>query len=190
MAYSRRQPRHHYTYQDYLQFEKESGSKHEFENGEIHAMAGGTKRHNALAFRVGAALAEMQGQCTGFQSDQRIRVRNNVIDRAFYPDVSVVCGGIESDGDDQDAIVNPTLIVEVMSPTTEDYDRSDKWEAYQMIPSLKEYVLVTQQNPRIERYRRNADGGWQYWDAHEGTIELTTGAVLDIAALYRDLPEP
>jgi Uma2 family endonuclease len=185
----RRQPRHHYTYEDYLEFEKGSGSKHEFENGEIFAMAGGTKRHNALAFRVATAMASMHGRCTGFQSDQRIRIRNNVVDKAVYPDVSVVCGKIESDAADRDAIVNPILIVEVMSPSTEEYDRGDKWEAYQMIPSLEEYVLVSQGGPRIERYRRNAEGGWQYWDAHEGRIELTIGAVLDIAQLYRELPE-
>jgi Uma2 family endonuclease len=189
MPYLNRRPRHHHSYEDYLALEEASASKHEFENGEIVALAGASKRHNALAFRIAAAMASMPGGCTGFQSDQRVRIRNNLIDKAVYPDVSVVCGPIASDPADPDAITNPTAIVEVLSPGTEEYDRGDKWEAYQMLPSLQEYVLVSQDASRIERYRRREAGGWEYDSANEGAIVLKTGTALDLAQLYRDLPE-
>src|SRR5262249_18436589 len=147
-------PRHRYTYDEYLVYERDSALKHEFVDGEILAMAGGSRRHNALALRAGSALE--QGRKTGchaFQSDQRIRVL--ATGRTTYPDVSVVCGSIEGDPAEPGGptITNPTLIVEVLSPSTEAADRGPKWVDYQLVPSLKEYVLVSQFEPRVERYR-------------------------------------
>ncbi|TMQ14517.1 MAG: Uma2 family endonuclease [Deltaproteobacteria bacterium] len=99
---------------------------------------------------------------------------------------------IKIEGDPADAtgdtITNPTLIIEVLSPTTEQYDRGEKWEHFQRIPSLQEYVLVSQSKPRVERYRRLATGGWEYDVATEGTVQLVSGAVIDLAKLYADLP--
>ena len=87
------------------------------------------------------------------------------------------------------AITNPTLIVEVLSPSTEEVDRSSKWQDYQLIPSLQEYVLVSQAQPRIETYRRLGSERWEYLDAREGLVKLASGATLDLSVLYRDLPE-
>ncbi|TMQ08025.1 MAG: Uma2 family endonuclease [Deltaproteobacteria bacterium] len=184
-----RPARHRYSYDEYLAYERDSGRKHEYDGGDILAIVGGSPRHNALALRIGTALENTRKPgCVAFQSDQRIRVL--ATGKATYPDVSMVCGSIEGDPADAtgDTITNPTLIIEVLSPTTEQYDRGEKWEHFQRIPSLQEYVLVSQSKPRVERYRRLATGGWEYDVATEGTVQLVSGAVIDLAKLYADLP--
>ena len=164
--------------------------KHEYDDGEIVAMAGSSPRHNALALRIGVALeSSRRPGCIAFQSDQRIRVL--ATGKATYPDVSMVCGPIEGDPRDPtgQTITNPTLIVEVLSPTTEHVDRGNKWQHYQRIPSLQEYVLVSQSHrargvvpppavrrvgvPRRDRGRRAAP------------LRVT----LDLARLYAELPD-
>lgn len=180
--------RHHHTYEEYLAFERASETKHEFVAGEIFAMAGGNARHSALAFRIGGALYNaLPAGCTAFQSDMRLRVL--ATGRATYPDVSMVCGQVEFDPADprQTTITNPTLIVEVLSPTTEEVDRGDKWRDYQRIASLREYVLVSQE-PRIEVYRRRSSGDWDYIDVREGVVTLASGPIVDLAILYSNLP--
>jgi len=189
-AGSPRWTRHRYTYEEYLAYERDSGLKHEFDDGAILAMAGGSRRHNALASRVSAALeAGRRPGCVAFQSDQKVRVL--ATGRATYPDASLVCGAIEGDPLDPSGatITNPDLIVEVLSVSTEEEDRGNKWQHYQLIPSLKEYVLVSQTQPRIESYRRLPSGAWEYRDTTEGTIQLATGPALDLAALYAGLPD-
>jgi Uma2 family endonuclease len=183
-------PRHRYSYAEYLAYERDSGLKHEFEDGAIVAMAGGSRRHNALASRVTAALeSAREPGCVAFQSDQRVRVL--ATGKATYPDASMVCGPIEGDPADPSGatITNPVLIVEVLSPSTEQEDRGNKWQHYQLIPSLAEYVLVSQAEPRVERYRRLPSGAWEYSDVTEGTMQLSSGAVLDLAKLYDGLPD-
>ena len=183
-------PRHRYSYDEYLAYERDSGLKHEYEDGEITAMAGGSRRHNALASRISAALESGRKRgCVAFQSDQKIRVL--ATGKATYPDASVVCGPIEGDPSDSlgATITNPTLLVEVLSPSTEQEDRGNKWQHYQLIPSLEEYVLVSQSEARVERYRRLPSGSWEYSYVTSATVQLATGAVLDLAALYDELPD-
>lgn len=190
MTFSSRPARHQYSYAEYLAYERDSGMKHEYDNGEIIAMAGGSRRHNALASRVSAALENARASgCVAFQSDQRIRVL--ATGKATYPDASMVCGPIEGDPADPSAetITNPMLLVEVLSPSTEKDDRGDKWQHYQLIPALQEYVLVSQSHPRVEVYRRLPSGGWEYRDATDGALQLACGATLDLASLYAGLPE-
>ena len=179
---------HHYTYDEYLAYERDSELKHEFEAGEIFAMAGGSPRHSALASRVSAALENTRpAGCTAFQSDMRIRVL--ATGRATYPDASMVCGEIELDAADSSGttITNPTLLVEVLSPSTEEVDRGSKWRDYQLIPSLQEYVLVSQ-DARVEVYRRLTSGSWEYFDVREGVVKLVSGPTLDLSILYESLP--
>jgi len=180
--------RHHYTYEEYLVYERDSELKHEFEAGEIVAMAGGSPRHSALASRVSAALENTRPAGTAFQSDMRIRVL--ATGRATYPDASMVCGDIELDAADRSGttITNPTLVVEVLSPSTEDVDRGSKLRDYQLIPSLQEYVLVSQES-RVEVYRRLTAEHWEYLDLREGVVTLASGAALDLAILYDRLPQ-
>lgn len=182
-------PRHHYSYAEYLEYERDSGLKHEYQDGWIFAMASGSRRHNALAARVVAALENARKRgCVTFQSDQKVRIL--ATGRATYPDASMVCGPIEGDPADPGGatITNPTLLVEVLSASTEQEDRGGKWQHYQLIPSLHEYVLVSQSGRRIERFVRQPSGTWEYSDATDGRVELSSGAILDIDKLYEELP--
>jgi len=188
MTASLPQSHHDYSFADYLMLERDSEIKHEFDAGEILAMSGGTARHSALAAKITAALETTRVPgCTVFQSDMRVRVV--ATGRATYPDVSMACGAIEYDPDDaaRTTITNPVLIVEVLSVTTEKGDRGNKWMHYQRIPSLQEYVLVSQE-PRIEIFRRTPSGTWEYSEFQEGGVRLATGPALDLSMLYADLP--
>jgi Uma2 family endonuclease len=180
--------RHHYTYEEYLAYERDSDRKHEFEAGEIFAMAGGSPRHSALASRISAALENTRPPgCTAFQSDMRIRVL--ATGRATYPDVSMVCGPIDLDAADGSGttITNPALLIEVLSPSTEEVDRGSKSRDYQLIPSLQEYVLVSQ-DARVEIFRHLAAESWEYLDVREGVVKLVSGPTLDLSVLYESLP--
>jgi Uma2 family endonuclease len=182
------QSRHDYTFADYLEIERDSEIKHEFDAGEILAMAGGTARHSALAANVVIAFGmNRPAGCTIFQSDMRVRIA--ATGRATYPDVSMVCGPVEYDAEDakRTTITNPVVVVEVLSPTTEKDDRGDKWMHYQRIPSLREYVLISD-SPRVEVYRRTDSGTWEYFEVSEGKVSLASGPTLDLATLYADLP--
>lgn len=189
MVASERGPRPRFTYDEYVAYERDSGLKHEFEDGVVFAMAGASRRHNAIAFRIAAAfeVARSKG-CIGFQSDQKVRIL--ATGKATYPDITVVCGPIEGDPAEPlgSTITNPTLLVEVLSPSTEEEDRGNKWLHYQQIPALREYVLVSQSTPRVELYRRLPDGTWQYRETTTGGLELVGGAILDLTTLYSDLP--
>lgn len=184
------QSRHHYSYEEYLAYERDSEMKHEYEAGRILAMAGGSLRHNALASRVSAALENARKPgCVAFQSDQRVRIL--ATGRTTYPDASMVCGPIDRDPADATGatITNPTLIVEVLSPSTEEDDRGTKWQHYQLMPSLQEYVLVSQSSARVERFRRLPSGAWEYREVRDGALQLLEGATLELARLYGDLPD-
>jgi len=190
MATAPRPAHHRYSYDEYLAYERDSGMKHEYDSGEIIAMAGGSLRHNALASRISAALESgRQPGSIAFQSDQRVRIL--ATGKVTYPDTSMVCGAIEFDPADPAGatITNLVLVVEVLSPSTEQNDRGDKWRHYQRMPSLQEYVLVSQSHPRIERYRRLASGDWEYHDATQGVVRLMSGAALDLERLYAQLPD-
>lgn len=152
------------TYAEYLEAEARSEAKHEYLDGEVHAMAGGTPEHAALAMAFGASLVSaLDGRpCRVFSSDLRIRVRETKL--STYPDLTVVCGALEVDGDDPHAVLNPIVVVEVLSETTAAYDRGPKAAHYRRIASLREYVLVAQDERRIEVHRRNAAG---FFEIHE-----------------------
>ncbi|HEY3237409.1 MAG TPA: Uma2 family endonuclease [Polyangiaceae bacterium] len=147
-----------YTHQQYVAFERSSVVKHEFVRGLILAMAGGKPEHGARAVRVTASLAQqlVGKRCTVFDSDVRVRIP--AAEMTAYPDASVVCGRLETDTDDPDAILNPVVLVEVLSPSTEEYDRSDKLEAYQRITSVREIVHVAHDEQRVDVYRRHGEG--------------------------------
>jgi len=180
--------RSHVTYAEYVAFEREATEKHEFLRGEIFAMAGGTPEHAALGAAVIAALtnALRDRHCRVFGPDLRIRIEKT--DLATYPDVSVVCGKLELASDDDHAVTNPTVIVEVLSDSTEARDRGDKFAHYRRISSLREYLLVAQNEPRLELYRRTDAGTWELFEAHTGeTLVLASiDAHLETDEIYRD----
>lgn len=191
MAASFAHPIARMSYAEYLAFEARGSTKHEFINGEVFAMAGGTIEHGALAVAISTALSNaLQGRpCRVLSSDVRVRVQATGI--ATYPDVSVVCAGIEVAPDDASGVLNPVLVVEVLSDSTEAYDRGAKAAHHRRIPALREYVLVSQREPLIEVYRRNERGNWELVaEARRGErAELAScGEVitLDVDAIYRD----
>ncbi len=182
-----------FTFAEYLQQERASDTKHELVNGEIFAMAGGTPEHARLAMSVGARLlSQLSGRpCAVFSADLLIRVRATGL--ATYPDLSVVCGRLERDPEDANTVVNPIVLVEVLSDSTERYDRGEKFAHYRRIPSLKEYVLVSQQAPRIEVFRRNEDG--RSWTLHVAdvseSVQLTSiGCELAVDEVYASALAP
>lgn len=163
------------TYDEYLALEERSGSKHEYLRGEIVAMAGGTPEHAALASALTIAVGiELRGKpCRIYSSDLRVRVRET--DFTTYTDVSVVCGRLEVALEDRLAATNPIVIVEVLSESTEAYDRGAKFAHYRHLASLREYVLVAQDAPRIEVYRRNDHGRFELFEHGPGELaELTS----------------
>ena len=152
---------HKYSFSDYLVLEESSNVRHEFFEGEIYAMAGGTPEHAALCLAFGSELRTRlhAGRCRAFSADLRVRVVSAGL--ATYPDVTVVCGPLERDPESPTTVTNPTLIVEVSSPGTEDYDRGDKFELYKQMPTLREYVLVSSRDAQIEVRRRTESGRWE-----------------------------
>lgn len=166
--------------------------RHEFLAGQIFAMAGGTREHGARSAAVIAALsAELRGKpCRVYTSDVRIRVAATGLDT--YPDVSVVCGHAEHDTEDKNALTNPTLLVEVLSPSTEEYDRGEKLEHYQRLDSLQEAVFISHSTEAIEVCRRtdsdSAGSGWISSSAGPGeTVELRSlGSTLVVDEIFDD----
>jgi Uma2 family endonuclease len=176
------------TYSEYLALEARTGEKYEWLDGVVHARAGGTPTHAKLAAAmIGELGAALVGKpCDIFSSDLKIRVLATGL--ATYPDAAVVCSKRELDPEDPNAVVNPALLVEVLSDATEAYDRGEKFAHYRRIPSLREYVLVSQRERRIEVYRRNERGAFELFEAGAGE-ELgivTTGGKLSVDAVYRD----
>jgi Uma2 family endonuclease len=176
------------TYAEYLAAEAVAEVRHEYFGGHVWAMAGGTIEHGGLAVAVAREIGEaLRGRpCRAFSSDVRVRIPET--DLATYPDLSVVCGRLETAPDDADAITNPILLVEVLSDSTEAYDRGAKWAHYRRIASLRDYMLVSQAEPLIEVYRRTEGGRFELFEARAGeTIELASiGARLDVNAVYEN----
>ncbi len=143
------------SYAEYVSIANDGPVKYEYIAGEIVAMSGGTIAHGRLIGRATDLLNRaLDGKrCLVLPSDLRVRIRS--AERATYPDLHVVCGEIERDPDDDHAIVNPTVIVEVLSDSTEDSDRTENFAAYRRLPSLREYVLISQRERRVEVYHRD-----------------------------------
>jgi len=180
---------HTFSYEDYLRIEDESGLKHEFANGSVWAMAGGSPRQAAVAMNIGAWLSSaLRGRpCQVFSADLRVHVEETNL--TTYPDITVVCGPLGTYGRDPagHTVTNPVLLVEVLSPSTEAYDRGDKLAQYKRIPSLQEVLLVDHDARRIERWHR-AESTWTLEVAHgEGRLSLAlTDEPMPLAEVFRD----
>lgn len=173
-----------YTYADYLALEASSNVKHEFLGGQIYAMAGGTPEHAAMAAAViGLLFAQIRGgRCRAYDADLRVRTPSGL---ATYPDVTVICGPIERDAGDPQAVTNPALIVEVLSRSTEEYDAGDKFEHYKTLGSLQQYVLVSYRERSVDVWTRGEDAAWHKSVVREGeTAHLAIDARLDVRELY------
>jgi Uma2 family endonuclease len=177
-----------FTPDEYLLIERGAEFKSEYLDGEIFAMSGATLPHNRIARNV---LMEFDRQladkpCEALGSDMRVGVTAR--GPYFYPDVTVVCGEPQLRDGTMDCLMNPTVIVEVLSPSTESYDRVQKFANYQQIGTLTDYLLIAQDEPRLEHYSRQSGGGWLLNTIRgpEGSLPLPSiGCDLQLSNVYR-----
>jgi Uma2 family endonuclease len=180
------------TEEQYLAIDRAAEFRSEFVDGEMFAMSGGTNRHGKIQVNiiVELGLALRDSPCQPFGSDSRVRVSS----RAYvYPDATVVCEDLQAFDDDDDILANPVAIFEVLSPSTERYDRGLKFQLYRTIDSLKEYILVNQEQIRVERYTRQADGDWSLRDYLGPDEELkidSIGVAIPLRRIYRRVSIP
>ena len=168
--------------QDYLRRERQAETKAEYVDGQVLAMAGASESHNRLLSNlimlVGPQLRN--GGCRIYPSDLKIKVGS----RYFYPDASIVCGQPVYSDEVEDIVLNPTVLFEILSPSSAAYDRGIKFLSYQGIESLREYVLISQDEQIVEVYRRHLENSWLY-SRPDSEVKLdSVGARLDLLALY------
>lgn len=177
------QPKRYTTEEAYLEFEQTSVGKHEYFHGEIYAMTGGTEAHNLLSGNTYAALhAQLRRRpCRVYNSDQRIKVQATGL--YTYPDVTIVCGQPQFMDQLRLTLLNPTVIIEVLSPSTERYDRGMKFQNYRTIPTLQDYLLIAQDNHRIEHYIRQETGEWLLREAVGLAAQVTIHSIDCILSL-------
>ncbi len=163
MGIAQRKPRF-YTPDEYLEFERNSEVRHEYLDGEIYEMAGANKRHNAISVNIIRLLGNqlLERDCNVYGSDMRVKITST--EKYTYPDVVAICGEENYEDETEDTLLNPSLIVEVLSKSTEAYDRGGKFEYYQTIESFQEYVLITQEPFRVEQYVRKEKNIWTYFE--------------------------
>ena len=154
------QPQRRYSSEEYLALERKAEYKSEYFAGEIFAMSGASERHNLIVTNIVAALhAQFRNRlCKVYASDMRVKVGATGLHT--YPDVVALCGDARFDDDQQDTLLNPAVLIEVLSKSTEAYDRGDKAEHYRKLPSLAEYLLISQDKPHVEHYVRQPDNQW------------------------------
>lgn len=185
VAYSKQK----YTIEEYLEMEEAATEKHEYYQGEIFAMSGPKFQHiilqKNLSFALGKKLEDKP--CQPYGSDLRVHIEKNTL--FTYPDITVVCGDPEFRNNDDWNLTNPTIIFEVLSPSTKNYDRGDKFKLYRDIPTLKEYILVDSEAISIEAFYINKNGLWElkeYKTINE-TLELNSINVsLKLTDIYED----
>jgi len=158
-------PKQKLTPEEYLEFERKSEMKHEYFDGEICAMSGAKWNHNIVAWNISGELRQkLKGRkCSVCPGDMRVFVPETGL--YTYPDLVVVCGEPKFKDNVFDTLLNPILLIEVLSESTESYDRGKKFQHYRSIESLQEYVLVSQDEARIEKYVKSGDGFWMLSEA-------------------------
>jgi Uma2 family endonuclease len=189
-------PVHRLTEAEYLEIERRAECKSEFLDGEMFAMSGGTRSHNLIASNMNRAIGNQLegGPCVVYTSDMRVKVQADGL--YTYPDVSVACGKEEFANEQDDTLLNPTILVEILSDSREAYDRGKKFALYRQIPSLREYLLVSQHKPLVEQYIRQDNGEWllRAVAGLESTISLSSvGITIAMAKVYsnvRFVPAP
>jgi Uma2 family endonuclease len=183
-------PKTFLTPEQYLEIERLAETKSEYYNGEMFAMAGTSFRHAQICRNVLVALAPRtrDGQCQAVSNEVRLQVSGAGL--YTYPDVMVVCGPPDFVDSDLDTITNPTVIFEILSPTTEAYDRGKKFELYRKLDSLRDYILIAQDRIHLEHYTRQPGGKWtlQETSDHEQTIEIPSiGCGFKLAGAYENV---
>ncbi|MCW3089298.1 MAG: hypothetical protein JWP81_367 [Ferruginibacter sp.] len=174
--------------QDYLEAERKAFEKHEYYKGEIFAMSGASFAHNKIFSNLFGELAgKLKGKsCKPYGSDLRIHIPANTL--YTYPDISIICGKEEPTDDHFDTATNPSVIIEILSKSTRDYDKGTKFTLYRDIATLKEYILVDSTAMVVEKFIRNADSSWQFteYKSPDAVISIST---VEISLLLADIYE-
>ena len=175
---------------EYLALEQVSEIRHEYIRGEVIAMAGVSQKHNDIAMALSYLLYGhvRGGNCRVYGESMRVKIEK--ADTQTYPDFSVVCGDIKLTEDPLPALTNPILIIEILSPSTEGYDRGAKFHAYQQLPSLQEYVLVSQDSARVESFYRKSEAVWEllnFTDLSKSVTFKSIGCSLALADIYENV---
>ena len=176
-----------YTIEEYLEMERASDVKHEYYQGEIFAMAGANPRHNWIFTNVfGDLCIQLKGKpCRPYGSDMRMTIPENTL--FTYPDIAIYCGDPATIDKDEDTITEPTIILEILSPSTRAYDMGKKFELYRDIPTLKEYILIDAENIAVKNWRINAHNRWEpqeYKTLQETVLIPTVGISLSMREIY------
>ncbi len=182
-------PKYQLTAEEYLAIERQAEFKSEFHDGEMYAMSGGTYRHSRLKTNLAAVLSNhLRGKsCRPTDSDMRVRIPE--IGNFTYPDLTIVCGKPEFLDEQQDTLLNPTVIFEVLSDSTASFDRGKKFWYYRHLASLQDYLLVSQDEPLIDHYTRQPNGGWLLTTVETGGV-LRIDSIdcsIPIAEIYEDI---
>lgn len=179
------------TIEEYIQQESESEGKYEFHNGEIFALAGGTINHGLLCANIyteiRSALKDKKSNCKPLSSEIKLHVKNNKTNSFLYPDTMVVCGDLEKSESYNEAVTNPILIVEVLSKSTANYDRGDKFHIYRQIRSLQEYVLIEQDKYIIDIHYKSPQSDLWKITRIEGIDSIIQFRSIDISISMKDL---
>lgn len=176
--------------QEYLDLEASSESKHEFHDGQIFAMAGASRNHGIIGANILTELnlISRKHACTTFNGDVKIRIE--AANRFVYPEASVICGEIQSSDADPDAIINPMIVAEVLSDSTEAYDRGAKFRLYQQLPSFQEYILIDQYRPIVSVFFLKGDNIWEMreiTDLAEHILLQSLEARISMQEIYRNV---
>jgi Uma2 family endonuclease len=187
------QPKAFLTPEQYLEIERKAECKSEYFNGEMFAMSGASRQHNTLTVNLTVTLARQarSGGCHFFANDMRVRVTPTGL--YTYPDIVVTCSKPQFIDASIDTLLNPTFLVEVLSPSTEAYDRGRKFDHYQTLASLSQYLLIAQDRIHADLFTRQPDGGWLLTGISklEDTLDLRSiGCQLRMADLYEDVELP
>lgn len=185
------EPRQRLTLQEYLTLERQSETKSDYLDGEMFAMTGASRPHNLICLNVAASLhSQLRTRfCEVYSSDMRVRTPDDLL---TYPDVVAVCGEPRFDDSELDTLLNPTLLVEVLSKSTEVYDRLTKLDQYRAISSLAEIFLIAQDRPHVEHWLRQGDGLWLLEEVDDlgRTLDLPSiGCRLPLEEIYRRVIE-
>jgi Uma2 family endonuclease len=176
-----------YTVQEYLEMENVALEKHEFYKGEIFAMSGASARHNVISINItGILINALKGKrCQPYGSDMRVNIPENTL--FTYPDISIFCGDVITLKEDENTAVSPTVIIEILSPSTRNYDRGVKFMLYRAIPALKDYILVDSESIHAEHFAINKEGLWQLKEYNQPGEEIfieTLNLILPLKEMY------
>ncbi len=186
----------HYTFEEYLQLEVDTGCRYEYYAGQVYAMSGGAVEHAIIGGNVfallRAALRKQKKNCKALNNDAKVYIATR--DIYVYPDAMAICGAMQKSDQEANAVTNPTMIVEVLSKSTADYDRGDKFYKYRQLPSLQEYVLIEQGKAVVETFSKQPDADLWRITRVEGvaaSVEFRSlGISLSLADIYEDVEFP